>query len=191
MPIPDPGGLLASHAGQLSADLTDLVSQLKRSTTDAVARGAAALVKAAVTLALNGKEQQQPDYHHCRPEDRLWRTPEQWSRPFRVFPEDPDDPQDMDDEDGLWRRPMMEEQRSGTGTQPMPTRWHWLEAFLTALQASVLWLRSGRTRVPLVALGTGLLGLLALLAIGPSSGVTALLAMSEILVAGSALLRAV
>jgi hypothetical protein len=193
MPDFDPRGPLARYAETLSVDLSDLVRGLKRSTAETVARATAALVNAAVTIALGGK-QEQPLPWNTRSEQRSWhnRQPSTW--PFRVLHEESHEVQDEDD---LWRR-QWEDEPEAEFDEPLPTREpapttvsrRWLEPALAVLQAAILWLRNRKAPLPMIAFGTSLVGLVALLLGGSSGPVTALLAVTEILVAGSALLRA-
>jgi hypothetical protein len=175
-------------------DLSDLATRLKRNIADAVSRAAAGLVNSAVTIALNGSQKEEPLAWTARSDDRSWRYHEPRSWSFGVLREEDSAPED--EEGDPWRGHGHEPEVAFDDPRPMrepvqrPAQRKWLEPVLAVLQALILWLRNRRAPLPLIGLGAGVAGLLAFVIGGSSGPVTVLLAITEILLAGSALLRA-
>jgi len=199
MPFSSSSSQLSRHAGRLARDLDALGERLRQSAAEAVGRAVGDAVGDAVHAALGGTAR--PGGFAPTPSFRPSSRPSAgWGgRGDSPWDPDPYDPQRReplydDDYDPYRLDPDDDDERYSGEPAPAPgatPSGRWSAAVVAGLQASAWWLRRHPGRLPLLtALGVGLAaGMAGLTAATLAGSAVGLLALFELLFAGSALLH--
>src|SRR5579885_2965561 len=200
MPLSSSSGQLSRHAGRLARDLDALGERLRQSAAEAVGRAVGDAVGDAVHAALGGTGRPggfapAPSFRPSSRPSAVWGGHD--DSPWDRDPYDPQrrDPLDDYDEYDPYRLDPDDDEHYGGEPAPAPeasSTGRWSAAVVAGLQASAWWLRRHPGRLPLLtALGVGLAaGLAGLTAATLAGSAVGLLALFDLLFAGSALLNA-